>query len=297
MIIANRDHPHAMNRFDRQIRLRDGRRLGYAEYGDALGRPVFHFHGFPSSRLEAGLHHRLVEERNIHLIAVDRPGCGLSDYQTGRRMLDWPDDVAELADALGIGRFGVLGVSGGGPYALACAWKIPERLDAVTLACCLGPVHDPALRKVMGWHARLAFLLARHSPRLLWPVYSGTLAIGVRLWPGTTYIWKMASTPGADRATLRDAEVKACLMASVRESVRHGSAGVSREALLYTNDWGFDLTEIALPVDLWHGTADRIVPPAHTQFIAQALAQPRVHLLEGEGHFSLPIRHMGAMLG
>jgi len=105
------------------LRLNDGRLLGYAEFGDPGGTPVMFFHGFPGSRLEGALGHEAAERAAVRMICIDRPGMGLSTFQPGRRMLDWPADVAALADALGIGRFAVGGVSGGGPYAAVCALR------------------------------------------------------------------------------------------------------------------------------------------------------------------------------
>ena len=112
------------------IQLRNGRRLAYALYGKPDGTPVFHFHGHPGSRLEGKLADRAARRLGVRLIVADRPGMGFSDYQPQRRLLDWPDTLVELADVLGIERFAVQGTSGGGPYALACAFRIPERLTA-----------------------------------------------------------------------------------------------------------------------------------------------------------------------
>jgi len=103
------------------FQLRDGRRLGYVEYGAPEGQPLFYFHGHPGSRFEAGFLAAQAKQLGIHLIGVDRPGMGLSTYKAGWRFLDWPDDVAELADGLQLSRFAVCGFSGGGPYALA--WR------------------------------------------------------------------------------------------------------------------------------------------------------------------------------
>jgi len=113
---------------NKTIHLHDGRTLGYAEYGRADGKALFYFHGHPGARLEARFLAEQAAQTGIRLIGVDRPGMGQSSFQTGRRLLDWPDDVAELADSLQLDRFAVVGFSGGGPYALACAYKISHRL-------------------------------------------------------------------------------------------------------------------------------------------------------------------------
>ena len=114
------------NKEDQVLQLKDGRKLGYAEYGDLSGKPMFHFHGHPGSRLEGKLFGEKPKEHGVHVISVDRPGIGLSDFLPKRTLLDWPDDIIELADHLGLSKFVVEGMSGGGPYAVACAYKIPE---------------------------------------------------------------------------------------------------------------------------------------------------------------------------
>ena len=113
---------------DRLIRLPDGRNLCYAEYGDPQGKPVMSFHGGPGSHLEHEAYSATIGSLGVRLICPDRPGMGLSDFQPGRKLLDWPPDVLALADALGLERFGVMGWSVGSQYALACAYAIPERL-------------------------------------------------------------------------------------------------------------------------------------------------------------------------
>lgn len=127
----------------RTLRLRDGRLLGYAEYGDPGGPALFYFHGFPGSRLEARLGDAVAARNGVRLIALDRPGFGLSHFKPGRTISEWPDDVVELADALGIDRFAVMGVSGGGPYVAACALKIPHRLIGAAMVSSTAPSDAP----------------------------------------------------------------------------------------------------------------------------------------------------------
>lgn len=285
------------NNCGRQIELRDGRRLGYGEYGDPQGRPVLYCHGFPSSRLEAGLITDAARRHGLRLIAVDRPGYGLSDFQPGRKLLDWPDDVVQLTAALGIKRCAVLGVSGGGPYALACAWKIPQRISSVATVGGLGPVYQPELLQAMRRHARLAFTLAQRSYPLLWLLYGGPMAWTIAALPQLALWWEEVAAAPADRQVLRRGEVRRCLTATVWESLRQGSRGVLWDAVLYARPWGFTLEDIAIPVELWHGWADRIVPPCHTQTIAEALPHGRVTWLPEAGHFSLPVDHCDAILG
>ena len=126
---------------DRIVRLADGRALAYAEWGAPDGFPVFGFHGSPGSR-RTHLGEEAPRSADVRLILPDRPGFGLSDPQPGRALLDWPRDVAALADHLGVDRFAVYGFSGGGPYALACAWAMPERVTAAAVVGGEGPIRD-----------------------------------------------------------------------------------------------------------------------------------------------------------
>ena len=117
----------------RTIRLRDGRALAYAEYGDPNGRPVFYFHGFPSCHLEISLADGTAKRLGVRLIALDRPGFGESDFKEGRTIPDWADDVKEAAEQLGITRFAVMGVSGGGPYSASCAAKLSSLISRAAI--------------------------------------------------------------------------------------------------------------------------------------------------------------------
>ncbi|NJD08419.1 MAG: alpha/beta hydrolase, partial [Methylococcaceae bacterium] len=274
-----------------QIRLRDGRRLGYACYGDPAGRPLLYFHGLPSSRLEAGFMHAPALRLGIRVIAVDRPGYGRSDFQQERRLLDWPDDIRQLADALGLDRFGVLGVSGGGPYTLACAWKLAERIDRVILVAGLAPLDRPANLTAMSLYARLAFALARRSPALTPIFYGVPYATVLRHAPALAAAALRFSGCPEDRASLAGHRATALMLASLREGLRQGPAAALRDVRLYSRAWGFPLESIEIPVDLWHGTADRVVPPFHAQMMAAALPKSALNWVPGAGHYSLPISH------
>ncbi len=135
---------------DKTIRLQDGQILDYAEYGSPEEKPMFYFHGHPGARLEARFMAEQAVQAGIRLIGVDRSGMGLSSYKAGRHLLDWPDDVCELADNLGIDRFGVAGFSGGGPYAIACAYKLPNRLTACRVIAGAGYL-NPLLAFLSQW--------------------------------------------------------------------------------------------------------------------------------------------------
>jgi pimeloyl-ACP methyl ester carboxylesterase len=144
----------AIDRINQRIQLKDGRSLGYVDYGNPDGKPIFCFHGFFGSRLDWTYFDDACrfEDLNARIIVADRPGMGLSDFKPKRKLLDWPNDVVELADSLKLDRFGVMGISGGGPYAVACAYKIPERLTATAIVSGMGPSEAPAVRKGQPGH-------------------------------------------------------------------------------------------------------------------------------------------------
>jgi len=123
---------------NKTIQLKDGRKLGYAEYGPPHGRPLLHFHGWPGSRLEARLVAENAARAGMRLIGIDWPGMGLSDFLPGRTILAWVDDVIELADVIELDRFAIEGISSGGVFAIACAYRIPQRLTACSIISGMG---------------------------------------------------------------------------------------------------------------------------------------------------------------
>lgn len=280
---------------DNTLRLEDGRLLGYARYGDPEGRPVFYFHGFPGSRLEARLADRVAARLGVHLIAVDRPGFGLSDFKPRRTIFEWPDDVVKIADALGINRFATIGVSGGGPYAAACALRIPQRLTAVGIVCGLSPLDTLESTDQIIRQNHLTFFLGRRLPWLarisLWRI-----AYQVRRNPEGILARMIAGLPDPDKAVLARPEVKTTMEENVVEAFRSGSRGAACELLLYTRPWGFLLKDIATRIDLWHGEQDASVPPTMGRY--QACTIPDCHAIfcPDEGHFSLVINHMEEIL-
>jgi pimeloyl-ACP methyl ester carboxylesterase len=278
------------------VKLPDGRRLGYAEYGDPQGAPAFYCHGFPGSRLEALLFDQPARQHKLRVIAPDRNGLGLSDPKPGRQLLDWAADVEALADLLEIDRFFLIGISGGGPYATACAYQLADRLNGFTLVCPLGPLDQPALLNAMRWHAQINFRSIRMTPWLSQLSFRFAVVPFAQHWPQWIYQMMLGFAPAADRAVLTHPRIRAAITASLSEAVRQGADGVLQEMALYTRPWGFDPAKIDLPVQLWHGTADETVPLLHGRTLAEQLANCDIHMVEGEGHFSLPIEQMDRIL-
>jgi len=271
------------------VRLPDGRTLAYAEFGDPAGRPAFYFHGFPGSRLEGALVHAPAAREGVRVLAVDRPGYGGSDDLPGRTLLDWPDDVAALADALGIARFTVIGASGGGPYVAACALRLHERLDGAGILCGMGPVDDPALVREMMALYRVGLHVARRVPGFSRPLFA-LLAPAFRARP-EFFLRRVAASVGeADREFFERPECVAVFVDTFREAFRGGPHGAARDGQLYAQPWGFRLEDIRAPVHLWHGERDAIVPVALAREVAARIPDCRATFFPDDGHFSIAIR-------
>ena len=278
------------------IRLHDDRTLGFLECGDPEGKPVFYFHGFPGSRLEVQFADKTASQQKIRMIGIDRPGYGISGYKQKRAILDWPDDVTQLADKLGIDRFSVLGVSGGGPYAAACAYKIPHRLISAGIVCGLGPIYAAGAVDGMLWINRLGLRIAARIPWLI-KIIMQPVAFLLRHQAATVVSFLSRKTEAADRMELKRPDIKAIMTATFKESMRSGPAAAARDVLLYANPWGFDLQDIRLQVHLWHGEKDAIVPVSMGRFMADTIPNCRAAFYEAEGHFSLLINCMAEILG
>lgn len=275
------------------IALPDGRRIGYAQFGRRGGRPVFFMHGFPGSRAEAELLHQTAESRDVLLIAPDRPGFGFSDFYPDRRILDWPGDIEALADALGIDRFGILGGSAGCPYALACVLRLGERVTGLAIVAGLGPATEREAVRRMGAVARVGFSLANRSPLVFRAIFS-LLARLVARYPELNFRLNEATPP--DKEMLAQPDIHAIFRASIGEAFRQGPAGPVHELLLLARPWGFALEEIMTPLDVWHGLQDGVVPPRMGELLAHRMPKARLHLVAGEGHVSLPVRHGAEIL-
>ena len=257
---------------DRTRTLKDGRRLGYAEYGDPQGKPVFFFHGMPGSRLEGELADEAAKKLRIRVISLDRPGYGLSDFQPRRAFLDWPPDVVALADALGIERFAVAGVSGGGPY------------------------DEPDATEGMSGQNRLLFGLSRRFPWLV-PLPMALWSFATRHFADRMMSAMVRSLPAPDQAALARPEVLAMFKKDSVESFRSGSRGAAWETRMYARPWGFRLEEISMEVHVWQGELDKNVPPSMGRYQGRTIPNCRVHFFSDEAHISLVVNHIEEILG
>jgi pimeloyl-ACP methyl ester carboxylesterase len=268
------------------ITLSDGRRLSFAEFGDRQGKPVFYFHGFPGSRLEAKLADDISCESKVRFIGIDRPGYGRSSFKPVRTFIDWADDVAELANALEIDRFSILGVSGGGPYAAACACKMPDRLDAVGIICGMGPVDVPDLIRDMPWIYRQGLRLADRLPGITAAIYPIS-AFFFKNYPEHMLSILSGKVAGPDKIALKNKELIKALSVSFREAFHKSLRWPATDVVLYSRPWGFRLQDIRIAVHLWHGEKDRIVPSEMGRYMARIIPDCRATFYPDEGHFSI----------
>jgi pimeloyl-ACP methyl ester carboxylesterase len=274
------------------IRLRDGRTVAYLEVGIADGFPIFHFHGHGSSRLEVRLLAEEAAEFGIRLIGIDRPGVGRSDPNRGARLMDWPEDIAAVADELGIERFAIEGISGGGPYALACAHKIPHRLTACGLVSTVVP--SDLFRKAAPTWMSTIWSMAEHFPkalrfllRLALPDSAPNVkAVERRLLRISSWLAE------PDRTFLRTSELRTALARAIVEGRRQGSRAQREEAVTELLPWGFQIEETTFEnIFLWHGARDRVIPIGPARLLAQVLPHCQATYYPDEGHFSVLVNH------
>ena len=268
----------------RSVTLPDGRELAYEEYGDPGGEPVLSFHGGLSSRLDAAPAHQAALDLGVRLLSPDRPGIGRSTYQPGRRLLDWPADVAALTDALGIDRFAVMGWSCGGPYAAVCGARMSDRITAVALLSSAVPLELVGTTKGLARDDRILLFLVRWAPR----VASALLRVTIgEASERRLYREIRRSFPAVDRAALEERGSIVDAVAFVKESMRQGTEGCLQDYRIFGSPWGFDLSEVTVPVRIWEGEEDTTGPPEYRELLLRHLPRSQLSLVPGEGHLSL----------
>jgi pimeloyl-ACP methyl ester carboxylesterase len=268
---------------DRTLRLRDGRQVGFATFGDVDGLPVFYMHGTFGSRLEGRIAHAAALARHVRLVAVDRPGYGLSDAHPGARLVDWPLDLDEIADQLGLERFSALGVAGGGAFALATAMRLPKRLRAVALVSSIAPHDRPGVLSGMDLRSRLFLdILPRWAPKLLLRLHRRWARLADR--DPQALLRELSGTlPPSERPALMSPEVAEIFMDAAYEGFRSGPDCMVREMCLLARPWGFPLESVGAPVFLWHGETDSVSPVAMAHALARELAKSQLQTIPERG--------------
>lgn len=283
-------------RSDLRVKLPDGNVVGYAEAGDPAGPPVLYLHGSPSSRLELGLPgiREAADDLGLRVLAPDRPGIGLSTFRR-YSIADYPGLVRGFADALGLGTFAVTGVSGGGKYACGCAWALPDRVTRVALVSSTCSFDLPGARATWNADDRRLYGSADRAPWLV-RLYLAKVARDLRRDPDALLSTVERTVGAADKEALALPGFREALDRDMAEAFRQGGRGPAHDLTLEARPWGVPLERIEVPVDIWHGGDDRVVPPEQCRILARALPHATVHLVPGEGHFSLFARHARAIM-
>ena len=266
---------------------RHGTRLAFYEYGDPKGHPIIFYHG-TGSHVHGMLLHKPGLEYGFRIIAPDRPGVAQSDFRPGWTIVDYAKDMAELADHLGIGSFGAIGISGAGPTLMASAFAIPDRLHCVVDLACAMPVYaDPEMAKHLGTTDRLYAKLGTRLSLTLFEIPFSLLGMTQKIVKSPNLFAKMfdSSLCPADKEIFKLPEFQYLFMRDFQELFRHGSKGPAYDAQTVYKNWGFNLSDINIHIEIFQGTADLFIPPKFSEYLANTAKDVRLNLIEGQGHF------------
>ncbi|KAK7222646.1 hypothetical protein V2G26_010649 [Clonostachys chloroleuca] len=301
---------------DHIFELPDGRKLGYADYGSPTGKPLLYFHGYPSCRLEASVADEMAKRHNIRLIAIDRPGFGLSTLQPNRRLMDWPADVRNIAEGLNIPRFAVMGCSGGGPFALACAHALPKSMLTGVGLFASGPPwaagahHMSFYRRVFAALAEVvpgavSFGLGLFIRLLVWVVNTGPVVTRTNRWleeaskksQNESSGSRDGSSDAAPEARTTEERRQDLLRMLVYEPFVQGPEAAVHEALiLCAKDWGFDFEDVQYDaVKIWHGAKDKNAPAVAIRYLTERLPHCNYKEFEEDTHYTMWKHFEGAL--
>lgn len=267
------------------LQLSDGRNLAYLEYGVPNGEPVFHCHSIFGSRLELAFDaNEIAKKKSVRLICLDRPGYGASDPHQKTSFVNWSKDLVELADYLNIEKFSLTGYVMGGMYALACAHEIPERLKRVaSISNGMMPESSSDYKEFIPFY-RMNIRLAKYMPKA-YGLISSILIKGALSDPDSFIEQMSENLNHADREIMDSPSFKTELVTSLKEAFLQGGKACSHEMVQFTHDWNFKLSDIKIPVDIWHGTSDCHQPQVLSERFAEHIKNTRLFIKEGQGHY------------
>ncbi|MBI1377741.1 MAG: alpha/beta fold hydrolase [Frankiales bacterium] len=279
--------------------LADGRTLDVRRTGDPSAPALVYHHGTPGSSRISGVLERAALARGLQVVSWSRPGYADSARRPGRTVADVVDDAVEVLDGLGVGTAVTLGWSGGGPHTLACGALRPDRFRAVGVIAGVAPFAESwgslAWIEGMGQDNHDEFGAAERGEAALRAHLEPQQPVLARI-TADQVVESMASLlPDVDRAHCTD-EFGDDLAAIMRDAVSVGVDGWIDDDLAFVRPWGFDLAAVEVPVSLWQGSADLMVPFAHGGWLAERLPDVRAHLLEGDGHLSVLVGRMDEIL-
>lgn len=269
------------DRASQSLSLGDGRKIGYAEYGDLDGLPVIALHGTPGSRFMFALTDEGARARGLRVIAPERPGYGRSDFHRFETLADTASDVEALADALGLDRFALMGMSGGGPHAVAAAHLLKSRILRLVLVSPVGPIAECDHIRMSHLH-RMIFLQTSHHASA---TFFSTLRTLMDWAPSVAYHLLMQQVTATDCDVLNRPEVRENLQAALGEGLRTGTDGALQDLNLYSAQWSVKLSDVDVPAFMWQGGEDTVVPPDAAYYLAGALPNCQLEVIEGAGHY------------
>ncbi len=268
------------------VRSADGRRLAVRVAGNPAGHPVVYLHGTPGSRVAPLPRERVLYTIGVRLITFDRPGYGGADRLASRQVADVVPDVAAIADELDVETFAVLGRSGGGPHALACAALMPRRVTKAGILVSIAPW----AAKGLDWFAGMSqsnvreFTSASSTPESLIVELAQTAA-RIKADPMSHVSALGPELPEDDRRVIEDAGIRKLLAENFAGALRDSADGWIDDSLAFCAPWGFDLTDIRVPVLLWHGEKDVFSPAAHARWLAEQIPSAELRVLPDSAHF------------
>jgi pimeloyl-ACP methyl ester carboxylesterase len=245
---------------DRTMLLSDGRTLGWAEYGDPQGRAVLAVHGSPDSRRIWALFDGGARGHRLRLVCPDRPGFGLSDPNPAHSVLGWVDDLRQLVETVGLDRFPVIAISGGGEYGCAATWRMPERVVGLGLFSVIGPLDEKGSMTGVNRRVKAVYAMARFAPWLLRPI-GRAMVRSVQRNPAKAYARMAATRPPEDREVFARPAVRAALLENLPEQFRDVDS-IVREFRIAVRPWPVPLGEIGAATHVWQGGRDNVHTPA-----------------------------------
>lgn len=266
--------------------LPDKRKLSYIEIGDEKGKVVLYFHGVPGAADEClAWDEDIIKTLGVRLIALDRPGAGHSSFYPNRRISDWAKDITDFTNILGIEKFSVLGCSGGGPYAAACAALIPDKVRTAGIISSLVSFDKEDLLEGINPQNIQFLKLSIDKPQLSKFIYS-LMGLMARLSPKQYYKKALEAFGPADAKTFGIPKVHKAILSAL------GSAkGKQLDTKLIVSPWDFDLKEIKIPVFIWHGGQDHNASPAMGRYLEENIINSTMNYYPEEGHISLIVNH------
>ncbi|KAJ9662537.1 hypothetical protein H2201_006025 [Coniosporium apollinis] len=277
------------------LTLSNGHTLGFSTCGSPSSQPIFYLHGFPSSRIEGLALSNLAQKLGARIITPDRPGIGLSTFDPHRELVDYPDSISQLAKHLRLDTYRVLGASGGGPYALACAKALPkDQLKRVGVLAGIGPPEAGLAGVRLG--TRILLLSMSWAPQAMrrmvdWSFVRAAQHPDPQVLRQTVLSQLKWGNESERKHLLSDPVNFELLLRILREHFRQGAQGFIKDGQIGTKPWGFSLEDVESDVVLWYGTDDVNTPALMGRYMASRLKKAELKEYVGETHWTIFDNH------